>query len=201
MDDIEGKMTDTALQQAHNYSDAEAPYRQQISNAYTQANSYYPSIYAQEILNGVNGTQSSSGLGMSDRASNLIEPTANGAINGYLQGTSLRPTQTFWYGDNSFMQGAFETVSNGTSYYSLLMPDGSNTYYWVASRCVDAYSDICYFDVSVVIEGGMYANYGFDSDGNGNCNYYGLFPVVSLSSELISVNESGDFEVILCSFG
>ena len=57
--DIEGKMTSTALQQAHNYSDAEAPYGQQISNAYTQANSYYPSINAQEKLYGENGTQSS----------------------------------------------------------------------------------------------------------------------------------------------
>ena len=189
--DIEGKMTDTALQQAHNYSDAEAPYGQQISNAYTQANSYYPSIYAQEILNGVNGTQSSSGIEMSEQTS-LIEPGEN---NGEIPGNGLRPTQTFWYGDNSFMQSAFETASNGTSYYSLLMPDGSNTYYGVASRCVNTNSDACGFIMSYVYGGEMLVRNMFASNGNVSTPSYGLFPVVSLSSELISVNESGDFEV------
>ena len=189
--DIEGKMTSTALQEAHNYSDAEAPYGQQISNAYTQANSYYPSIYAQEILNGVNGTQSSSGIEMSEQTS-LIEPGEN---NGEIPGNGLRPTQTFWYGDNSFMQSAFETASNGTSYYSLLMPDGSNTYYGVASRCVNTNSDACGFIMSYVYGGEMLVRNMFASNGNVSTPSYGLFPVVSLSSELISVNESGDFEV------
>ena len=189
--DIEGKMTSTALQQAHNYSDAEAPYRQQISNGYTQANSYYPSIYAQEILNGVNGTQSSSGIEMSEQTS-LIEPGEN---NGAIPGNGLRPTQTFWYGDNSFMQGAFETASNGTSYYSLLMPDGADTYYWVASRCVNTNSDYCSFRVSCVSEGEMNADNMFHSDGSDGDSYYGLFPVVSLSSELISGNASSGFVV------
>lgn len=103
IEDIEGKMTDTALQQAHS-----SPYGEQVSNAYTQSNSYYPSIYAQERLNGVNGTQSSSGLEMSEQTS-LIEPGEN---NGAIQGNGLRPTQTYWYRDKSFIQGAFETASN-----------------------------------------------------------------------------------------
>ena len=186
--DIEGKMTDAVLQQAHS-----SPYGQQVSNAYLQGNSKYPIIYAQEKLNGVNG--GSSVLGMSDQTS-LIEPTANGATNGYIQGNGLKPTQTYWEGDNSFMQSAFETAPNGISYYSLLMPDDTDTYYWVASRCVYTYSDYCNFNVSYVNGGGMYADIMFYSDGRGGDNdYYGLFPVVSLSSELISGDASSGFSV------
>ena len=192
--EAEGKMTSAALQQAHNYTNA-AKYGEQVANAYTSDNSKYPIIYAQEKLNGVNGTQSSSGLEMSDQTS-LIEPTANGATNGYIQGNGLRPTQTYWYEDNSFMQSAFETASNGINYYKLLFPDGTNTDYWVASRCVSTDSDYCYFYVSYVDGGRMFALNMFNSNGIRYLNnYYGLFPVVSLSSELISVNESGGFEV------
>ena len=185
--DIEGKMTSAALQQAHS-----SPYGEQVSNAYTQSNSYYPSMYAQEILNGANGTQSSSGLEMSEQTS-LIEPGEN---NGTIPGNGLRPIQTYWYGDNSFMQGAFETATNGTSYYNLLMPDGANTYYWVASRCVDTNSDYCFFYVKSVGGGEMVASTVFDSYGRGNyLGYYGIFPVVSLSSELISGDASSGFVV------
>ena len=189
-------MTDAALQQAHNYSDADALYGQQISSGYSQSNSYYPSIYEQEALRSDNnGNRVTSGIGMSEQTS-LIAPTDNNATNGRLQGTSLRPTQTYWYGDNSFMQGAFETASNGTNYYSLLMPDGSNTCYWVASRCVEANSDNCYFRVSNVIGGQMNADSVFRSNGSNIISgYFGLFPVVSLSSELISGNASSGFVV------
>ena len=189
--DVEGKMIPTELQEAHNYSNA-AKYGEQVSTGYLQSNSYYPSIYTQEILNGVAGTQSSSGLEMSDQTS-LIAPTDNGATNGYIPGNGLRPTQTYWTGDNSFMQSAFD---NGTSYYSLLIPDGANTNYWMASRCVNANSGNCYFGVSRVSSGGIGAGGMFSSSGIGDDDYYsGLFPVVSLSSELISGDASSGFSV------
>lgn len=194
--DIEGKMTSTTLQQAHSYSNnAEHQYGQQISSGYLQSDSYYPSIYAQEALRSDNnGNKITSGIGMSEQTS-LIAPTDNNATDGYLLGTSLRPSQTYWYGDNSFMQGAFET-KDGVNYYNLLFPDNTDTYYWVASRCVNTRSDDCFFEVSRVDEGKMDASpmatssaYDYDN------SWYGLLPVVSLSSELISGDASSGFSI------
>ena len=94
------------------------------------------------------------------------------------------------------MQTAFETANNGVNYYDLLMPDDTNTYYWVASRCVNTDSSYCNFSVSIVDDGEVGASKVFYSDDNNGSNtYYGLFPVVTLSSELISGNTTDGFSV------
>lgn len=93
------------------------------------------------------------------------------------------------------MQTAFETTDNGVNYYNLLMPDGSGTCYWVASRCVNASSSYCDFDVRFVDSGSVSAYAMFYSSGGGNINYYGLFPVVSLSSEVIGGDSGSGFVV------
>ena len=171
-------------------------YGEQVSTAYTGGNSYYPSIYAKELFRSINGENKiESGLKMSEQTGDFIEATDDGATEGYLKGTGLRPTQTYWYGDNSFMQTAFETTDNGVNYYNLLMPDGSGTYYWVASRCVDTYSSDCGFGVRRVVNGDMGADGMFYSGDNNDDNCYGLFPVVSLSSELIEGNATDGFAV------
>mgnify|MGYP006068415961 CR=1 FL=1 len=192
IEDIEGKMIDTELAKVYE----ENGYGEQVSTAYTEGNSYYPSIYAKELFRSLNGeNRIETGLGMSEQAGDFIEATDDDATEGYLQGAGLRPTETYWYGDNSFMQTAFETANSGVNYYDLLMPDGNNTYYWVASRYVNTNSSDCGFDVRHVDSGGMNANYMFDSTGNRNNGYYGLFPVVSLSSELIEGNATDGFAV------
>ena len=192
IEDIEGKMIDTELAKVYE----ENGYGEQVSTAYTEGNSYYPSIYAKELFRSLNGeNRIESGLGMSEQTGDLIEPTDDGATVGYLPGTSLRPTQTYWYGDNSFMQTAFETTDNGVNYYNLLMPDGSGTYYWVASRCVSTNSSNCYFYVRRVYRGNVYARSMFISNGNNNYACYGLFPVVSLSSEVIGGDSGSGFVV------
>ena len=194
IEDIEGKMTETALTQAHNYSEA-AKYGEQVSSAYSQANSYYPSIYSKETLSVINGTKNNTGLGRSQQT-DLVESTDDGATNGYLQETSgLQPYQTYWHGENSFMQTAFESTENGINYYNLLMPDGANTYYWVASRCVFTDSSNCDFDVCNVAYGRVYASNMFYSYAGSTGNCYGLFPIVSLSSELIGGNATDGFSV------
>ena len=192
IEDIEGKMIDTELAKVYE----ENGYGEQVSTAYTEGNSYYPSIYAKELFRSLNGeNRIETGLGMSEQAGDFIEATDDDATEGYLQGAGLRPTETYWYGDNSFMQTAFETANSGVNYYDLLMPDGNNTYYWVASRYVNTNSSICDFCVSCVDGGDMRAGYLFNSGGNGNNGYYGLFPVVSLSSELIEGNATDGFAV------
>ena len=53
IEDIEGKMTEEALSNAYDYSNA-AKYGEQVTNKYTQSNSYYPSLYAKESLREIN---------------------------------------------------------------------------------------------------------------------------------------------------
>ena len=192
INDIEGKMTDEALAQAHSDSN----YENQILNPYIEAYSYYPSIYAQEALRSIddNGKITSSGLGISEQTG-LIEAIENNATNGYLQARSIQPTQTYWSKDNNFMKKAFEITSNGISYYDLLMPDDSNTAYWIASRCVSTRENACLFTISRVFEGNIDAIDIFSSSSNPNDDSNGLFPVVSLSSNLISGNVTNGFVV------
>ena len=197
IEDIEGKMTDEAIAGVHSI---ESGYEQQVSAPYSRGNSYYPSIYANERLSVINGIENSSGIGMSVQ-DGLVEPTDGNetdgdATEGYIQATtSIQPKHTFWNKDNTFMKTAFETANNGVKYYDLLMPDDANTFYWVASRCVYANPRYCYFNVRAVNDGGVNADYVLFSGGYANSSYYGLFPVVSLSSKLITGNTIDGFSV------
>ena len=193
IEDIEEKMTDTALSQAHSFisSDSNVKYGNKVSNEYTD-NRYYPSIYQQENKSLVDDREENSGLKMSQQ-STLIELSNEG----YMQATKyIRPYQTYWYGDNNFLQTAFEKTSNGINYYNLLIPEDNSTSYWLASRCINTKADYCHFYVSVVYIGEVRGNYmtysgGHDDDGNS----YGLFPIVYLSSEYISGNITDGFIV------
>ena len=200
IEDIEGKMTDAAIAEVHSI---ESGYEQQVSAPYSRDNSYYPSIssiYANERLSVINGKENSSGIGMSVQ-DNLVKPTDGNetdgdATEGHIQATTnIQPKKTYWYKDNTFMKTAFETANNGVKYYDLLMPDDANTFYWVASRCVSTYSRICGFNVRAVGNGGVIARLMFDSSGDDGNGYYGLFPVVSLSSKLITGNTIDGFSV------
>ena len=197
IEDIEGKMTDEAIAGVHSI---ESGYEQQVSAPYSRDNSYYPSIYANERLSVINGIENSSGIGMSVQDS-LIEPTDGNetdgdATEGHIQATtSIQPKNTFWNKNNTFMKTAFETANNGVKYYDLLMPDDANTFYWVASRCVNANSSGCDFYVGAVGRGGVGASYVFYSYDDDGGSFFGLFPVVSLSSKLITGNTIDGFSV------
>ncbi len=109
--------------------------------------------------------------------------------------TSIRPYQTYWYKDNSFMKTAFKTATNGTKYYDLIIPQGSNTTYWLASRCVNAGSSYCYFNMRFVNGGRVNAGGMYDSNDGAGSHSLALFPAVSLNSELISGNKTNGFTV------
>ena len=199
IEDIEKYMTDTALTEAHNYtnSNSNTKYGNQVSSAYTSGKRY-PAIYAQEKLAVINGTPNGdTGLGLSNQDA-FIERTegTNGAI---ATATSIQPYQTYWYKDATFMSTAFEDYtkqdSSTANYYNLIMPKGTNTTYWVASRCVDTYSSYCFFGVRIVSSGlvSAYNMYG----SNGSTSYYSraLFPVITLNSSLIEGDASTGFSV------
>lgn len=195
--DIEDKMTEEALNGtngAHKYNNRNATYNERTSSAYSSGNSKYPTIYAQETLSVINGKTNNSGIGMSEQDA-LIGRTDNGALSGKITtATSIQPYQTYWYKDNAFMQTAFQSEGD-INYYSLFMPNGSSTTYWVASRCVSAISGYCYFIVGGVNSGRVNANSlcsSFDNAGYSSC---ALFPIINLSFTLLTGSHTSGWEI------
>ena len=191
IEDIEKYMTDEAKNGengAYKYNNGNATYGEQTGSAYT-SNKYYPIIYAKEKSSVINGTENTSGLGMSEQNTPPIGRTEGGATSGYINATtSIQPYQTYWYKDSSFMEAAFKDVENSSSasnYYNLIMPKGTSTTYWLASRCVNTNSSFCYFNVRYVDGGDVNAYIMFSSSNGTNGSSLALFPVVSLSSEFI----------------
>ena len=192
IDDIEKYMLEGKLTEVHSYTNA-AKYGNQVSSAYT-SNKYYPVIYAEEKLSVIiNGNKKTTGLGMSEQTS-FIEKNANSATNGRLYAsTSIQPYQTHWYKGNSDMQTAFRTAEGGANYYNLLINTSKN--YWLASRCVSTGSGHCDFWMRSVNGGGVNAYFMYFSDNNGANSSLALFPVVSLSSSLLSGNATSGYTV------
>ena len=203
IDDIEHYMTDTALGEAHNHTNSNSgtKYGEQVSSPYLQSNSYYPLIYAQEKKSVIDGSKKENGLEMSEQSDFINDTENTGSARGRKQAnTSIQPYQTYWYKDSAFMQTAFKDFSEmGSSaegnFYDLIMPKGTSTTYWVASRCVDATSSRCNFNVRDVYSGGVGARSMYGSNTNHNSGSYALFPVVSLSSELIEGNSTSGYTV------
>ena len=197
IEDIEYYMTEEAksgTDGAYKYNNGNAIYNTQTSTPYTSYKKY-PTIYAKENLSVINGKTNNNGLGMSEQTS-LIRRTDESATDGKLEASkSIQPYQTYWDKDSRFMQTAFKTANNGKNYYDLLIPNGTSTYYWLASRCVDTGSGNCDFDVRGVISGRVnaYSMYYSNDDTDGDSRE--LFPVVTLSSELLSGNATDGFTV------
>jgi len=156
-------------------------YGEQKNGAYTSS-SYrnYPVMYAYDNNSVINGeTPSTASLGLSVQ-NDPIASTKDGATNGYLNAsTSIQPYQTYYNtSNNSTTVGLLDSTKAG-----LLVP--SNAQYWVASRCVCLGSISCGFGVRDVTSGYLHADNVFYSSTNTNDPAYALFPVVSLSSELL----------------
>ncbi len=199
IEDIEKYMTDTALTEAHNYTntDSNTKYGNQVSSAYI-TNKNYPAIYAQERLSVIDGEENDDTRLDLSKQDTFIERTegTNGAIT---TATSIQPYQTYWYKDATFMSTAFEDYtkqdSSTANYYNLIMPSGTGTTYWVASRCVDANSGTCLFSVRSVYSGSVSAGNMYASR---DSTYHGsraLFPVITLNSSLIEGDASTGFSV------
>ena len=191
IEDIEKYMLEAKLTEAHLFANA-AKYGNQVSSAYTSSK-YYPVIYAEEKLSVINGNKKTTGLGMSEQTS-FIEKTEGGVSNGFLNAsTSIQPYQTYWHKDNSYMQTAFRTAEGGENYYNLLINTSKN--YWLASRCVDTDSSSCNFNVRSVSSGGVGAYYMDYSGSSIDDGLLTLFPIVSLSSSLLSGNATSGYTV------
>ena len=165
-----------------------AKYGNQYGTPYT-TNNYYPVMYKNEA-NHVIGTKTESGLKQSEQTS-LIAKTDEKATNGYLKAeTSIQPYQTY-YNTTDYAT----TASLLEGYSNILLPKGSSTTYWVASRCILLDSGRCGFRVSYVSSGFFNANYVFDSGTGVNSYSRAVFPIVSLSSQLLEKAADGTYNV------
>lgn len=199
IEDIEKYMTDTALTEAHNYTntDSNTKYENQISSAYT-ANKNYPVIYAQEKLAVIDGEENDdTGLDLS-KQDTFVERTegTNGVIT---IATNIQPYQTYWYKDATFMTTAFKdyTKKDNTTanHYNLIMPNKESTTYWVASRCITSDSELCGFNIYLMYLGSMNAEIMYGSGGAIYNSSHSLFPIVTLNSSLIEGNATSGFSV------
>ena len=163
-----------------------AKYGNQYGTPYT-TNNYYPTMYKNEANNVINGTKTESGLKQSEQT-NLIAKTDESSTNGYFKAkTSIQPYQTYYNTTNYAT-----TASLLEGYANILLPKGC---YWVASRCVNLNSSYCYFDVCFVNSGYFSASDLFYS-GSGVFSYSrAVFPVVSLSSQLLEKTADGTYNV------
>lgn len=202
IDDIERYMTEEALNGengVHKYTYEGTQYNNKVLNAYLKDNSYYPNIYTKENKSIIDENENTSGLEMSEQT-DLIEPTnETSSDNGYVQAeTSIQPYQTYWRKEDIFIQTAFKNVENNSkvsNYYNLIMPSGTSTSYWIASRCIDVHSTNCNFRIRNIDNGNVGASIMCNSFGNGGSYSLALFPVVSLNSELITGNTTTGFSV------
>ena len=82
-------------------------------------------------------------------------------------------------------------------YYDLIIPQGTSTTYWMASRCVFALYGDCIFSMRAVEFSRVYA-YGMCIAGTStNNDSLALFPVVTLGSKLVKSGIDGTFAVSL----
>ena len=145
IEDIEKYMTEAALTEAYNYTPFGIKYGNQVSSAYTNYKNY-PAIYAKERLAVINEkTNGERGLKTNEQDT-FIERT-EGITGAITTDTSIQPYQTAWSEDATFMSTAFKDYKEGANYYNLIMPRGTSTTYWIASRYIDVRTDFCSFYV------------------------------------------------------
>ena len=167
-----------------------AKYGNQYGTPYITYN-YYPTIYKNEANHVIDGTKNESGLKQSEQTS-LIAKTDESSTNGYLKAsTSIQPYQTYY---NTTVDYA-TTASLLEGYSNILLPKGSSTTYWVASRCVLLSSSNCIFSVRHVYSGFLGASSLFYSGAGVNSISRAVFPVVSLSSQLLEKAADGTYNV------
>ena len=158
-------------------------------NAYTNAvkygttktytsNTKYPSLYANQKGAGPNASSISQpditkGNDPYEESKPIAttEPTTDNTSG---TGNPLTVTQTFYY-----------IPINDTNYGTASSVLANSTYFWVAARYVNTYSDDAYFGLRYAYTN-TYGNYMFYSDGNTNGDDYRLRPVVSLPSSLLT---------------
>lgn len=172
-DDIEPKMNETGIVARDSYrsgqTDAYGNVRTYTSSSYR----YYPNLYAQERGSGIDtGVAREDGIGKNESYySSPTEETYKQAV------TSLTVTSDSY----TFTSSNIPSYFDDTTWYDLVF--NTSSYYWFASRCVDASPIDVYFRLRFVdINGNLNCTVLFRSSSGSLTRSYSFRPVVSLGS-------------------
>ncbi len=139
----------------------------------------YPDIFQYEVGGIIDDTDTSGEIGQSESYSgyNGLTNLANKTPNP----TSLTLTSTYY----KFVPAASDfdnTKGNASAYQNMFFE--TDTYYWIASRCIDCYSEAAYFGVRCVLKDGPSAlalYYSYNRTNNaGSC----MCPVVNIPASV-----------------
>ena len=170
---------------------------------YTGSYTKYPAIYAQEKYSGVDVSDVTAG---SQVITGEVDATAQARMNPNGKSgsddiyttspdtsettgpskTNLTCTQTFYYFNTS------SSYFDDSNFYSMIF--GTGTYFWLASRYVDCYSNnsFAYFGLRHVGDSSYLSGYDlFNSNGSSNSDSNCLASVVSLGSGVQIKSGSG----------
>ena len=153
-------------------------------------NNYYPIIYIKEKNSVINGTETSSGWNRSEQIK-LISKTDEGATNGYLKATtSIQPYLTYY---NTIDYAT--TASYIEGYSGILLPNGSSTKYWIASRCICYYSAGDDFAIFQMEKGFFQAVFLLRSNSETGRVSRSLFPIISLNAQSLEKTADETYNV------
>ena len=77
----------------------------------------------------------------------------------------------------------------------IVLPNGTSTGYWIASRCINTNDSNCSFGVRNVNNGSLECSDLFNSYGDEQNASFGLFPVVTIKAELLSKENENVYKV------
>ena len=192
IEDIESKMNSTGIAARNGYKAGTTQYG--TTTTFTGSNAEYPAIYAQEKYSGVDvsdvtdGTQVITGSVDATAQARMNPNGKSGSDDIYTtlpetsettgpSKTKLTCTQIFYYFDSTP-----SSYFDDTNFHSMIF--GTETWFWLASRCVNCYSRYSYanFGLRYVSHSSLFGNNLFYSNGNSINTSNRLAPVVSLSS-------------------
>lgn len=199
IEDIENKMTEETLESIKKDSGTNSPvlYEEQLTNPYSSENSMYPTIYQQEKSSVINGKNNENGLGASEQES-FIEKNSNGATNGgIIDAESIQPYQTYYYRNQNDVQTFFAGDGVGTSnlFYNLLMPEGTKTSYWIASRVIHVGDDWCNFGIRCIFWGMNMPILSTSHNLEEQKQSYCMFPIVTINFNMLEGNHTDGWVV------
>ena len=153
---------------------------------YSNGSTNYPDIFQYEAGGLIDSTATSGEVGQSESYSKyggLTDLSSKKAT------TSLTVPYTYYY--TTHTEGDFKDSAKAVAYQNMFF--GTDTYYWLASRCIYCYSDgavfgVRYVDGSYLNEGNLYNSNG-KTIGRGDC----VCPVVYLPSSVqVEISPSTD---------
>ena len=171
--DIEDQMSEEGIAARDAYKNSDSGIQYGNTKTYGSGNNQYPNLYAKENGSGINTTAVKTD-GIDVNADEYSEPTEEDASTAE---EGLTVTQSY-YGWSNTPSNYF----NDQEFYDLVF--GTNSYYWLASRCARCDSTWAGFGLRGVSVSNLIGCFMFYSSGNANDDNRYLRPVVSLGADI-----------------